>query len=172
MVASLGKVALVGGPYFSSPWIFHVTPSSLKCFSWVIRCQSNWCSLVDTYQLFLLAFRILSLSLSLVILIMMFLDVGLFGSNLFRILWVSWACVTFSFTRLGKFLVIISSNRFSIPCSVYSPSDIPMMQMLLHFMLSKMFLNLSLFFFLFAALPGCFFFYLVFQNTDSVLCFI
>ena len=79
----------------------------------------------------------------------MCLGVFLFGSNFFGTLWASRTCVSFSFTRLGKFLVIISSNRFSIPCSVYSPSDIPMMQMLLHFMLSKMFLNLSLFFFSF-----------------------
>ena len=39
---------------------------------------------------------------------------GLFGSNLFGTLWASWTCVTFSFTRLGKFTVIISSDRLSL----------------------------------------------------------
>ena len=51
----------------------------------------------------LAALRILFLSLSLVILMMMCLGVGLFRSNLFETLYASWTCVSFSFTRVGKF---------------------------------------------------------------------
>ena len=76
---------------------------------------------------------------------MMCHGVCFFGSDLYGTLWTLWTCVTISFTRLGKFLVIISLNQFSIPSSLSSPG-IPMMQMLLHFMLSKMFLKLSTFF--------------------------
>ena len=63
-------------------------------------------------------FKILSLSLTFAILIMRCLGVGLFGFIMFRSLWASWPCVSFSFTRLGNFLVIISSDRFLIPFSL------------------------------------------------------
>ena len=91
---------------------------------------------------------------------MMYLSGGLFGTQLFGTLWASWTCVSLPFTSLWKFLAIISSNRFSISCSLSTPSGFPMMWMLLCFVLSQRFLKLSSFkkiFFLFAALPGCFF---------------
>ena len=67
--------------------------------------------------------------------------------------------MSFSFIRLGKFAIIISSNRFFIPCSLSSPSGIPIMQMCCasccpKYFLSPHFLNI---FFLFCAVLGCFF---------------
>lgn len=43
---------------------------------------------------------------------------GLFGFTLFWTLCASWACATLSFSRLGTFSIIISSNSFSVPCSL------------------------------------------------------
>ena len=54
---------------------------------------------------------------------------------------VSCTCVSFSFTRLGKVLVIISSNRFPMPCSHSSHSSTPITWMLLHFICPKEPLN-------------------------------
>ena len=93
----------------------------------------------------------------------MCLGVGLFGFILLEILCASWiSCVWFffSFTKLGTFSVIISSNRSSIPCYLSPPLSTPMMWMFLCFMLAQSFLKLSLFFlilFLFIALMGFFF---------------
>ena len=72
----------------------------------------------------LAAFRILSLSWNFAILIMMCLEVGLFGFLLIGTLCVSWIFVTFSLIKLGKFSIITFSNRFSIPCSSSSPSGL------------------------------------------------
>ena len=55
----------------------------------------------------LAAFKILSLSLTFCILIMMCLAVGLFGSILFGTICTSWTYMSISFTTLGKFSVII-----------------------------------------------------------------
>ena len=87
----------------------------------------------------LAAFKILSMSLNLVVLIKMC-----------RPLWVQLVLDSLSFLDLCVFflhqirevLVITFSNRFLIPCSFSSPSGIPTMQMLVHFILSKMFLKL------------------------------
>ena len=62
----------------------------------------------------LAAFKILSLSFTFAIL-GKGLGVGLFGWNLFGTLSASWTCVSFSFTRLGTFSVIISPKRFLTP---------------------------------------------------------
>ena len=85
---------------------------------------------------------------------MMCLDMGLFGFILFGILCASWTSVSFSFTRLEKFSIIIFSNRFSIPCSISSGT--PMMQMLLLLMSSQKSLKLFSFLISFSALVGCF----------------
>ena len=61
--------------------------------------------------------------------------------------------------QIREVLVIIFSNRFPISC-LFSSSGIPMMQMLLCFMISKIFLKFSSFFNLFkhfAVLLWCFF---------------
>ena len=138
--------------------------SDLKCFCWEISWQSYGSSFVGNC-LYLAAFKILSV-FKLGILIMMCLGVGLFGSSSL------WSCVSYSFTRLGTFLVIISSNRFLIPWSLSSFGTL-IMQMLLHFMLSLRSLKLSscflIFFFLLFWLGV--FLHLVFQIADLILCF-
>ncbi|KAF6327521.1 hypothetical protein mRhiFer1_008242 [Rhinolophus ferrumequinum] len=104
-----------------------------------------------TLRLSLAAFRILSLSLSFAILTIMCLGVDLFGLILVGTLCTSWTCMLVSFIRLGKFSDIITSNMFSIPCLLSSPSGIPMMRMLLRLMLSQRSLRpSSLFFILFS----------------------
>ena len=78
---------------------------------------------------------------------------GLFGSILFATLWASWIWTSVSFPRLGKFPAIISSNNFSAPFSLSSPFGTPIMQMLVHLMVSHKSLKLSSlfsFFFFFA----------------------
>ena len=106
-------------------------------------------------------------------LIIMCLHVGLFVFNLFGTLCFLDLCVIF-LHQIGTSSVIISSKMFLISCSLSSPSGILRMRMLLYFVLSKIVLKQSSFFkfsFLFAALPG-WFYYLVFQITDLILCFI
>ena len=66
---------------------------------------------------------------------------------LFETLWASWTCMTTSFTRLGKFPVIISSNKLASPCSSISPRLTPIMWMLLHLILSQSSLQVFLFLF-------------------------
>ena len=97
--------------------------------------------LLVTLSLPLAAFRILSLSLILGNLMMMFLGVFLFGT-----LWASWTSwKSISLPRLGKFFIIFS-NKCSISCSPSSPSGTPMIQMLECLKLSWRFLSLSSFF--------------------------
>ena len=105
------------------------------------------------------AYKILSFSLTFVILTVMCLHVGLFPFIYFGTLHFLNFCVFYFFARLRKFSAIISSVRFLIPCSLSSPSGTPMMQILLHFYCLKDPLNCSHylnFIFLFAALFGCF----------------
>nr|KAF6369179.1 hypothetical protein mMyoMyo1_010567 [Myotis myotis] len=89
------------------------------------------------------AFKILSFLLSFGILIMMCVGVGLIGFILFRTLCFLDLGVYFCH-RLGKFLVTVSSNRFSISCSLFSLSGIPVIQMLC-WMLSQSSCKLSSF---------------------------
>ncbi|KAF6099747.1 hypothetical protein HJG60_011485 [Phyllostomus discolor] len=88
---------------------------------------------------------ILSFSWNFAILIMMCLEVGLFGFLLIGTLCVSWISVTLSLIKLGKYSIITFSSRFSIPCSS-STSGTPIIWILLCFMLSCSSLNTSLFF--------------------------
>ena len=69
---------------------------------------------------FLFCFRILSLSLTSAILIMKFLDMGLFGLILFGIICASYTWISLSFFKFGNFLVIISSNTFLTPFCLFS----------------------------------------------------
>ena len=83
----------------------------------------------------LVAFNNFSLSLIFVNLITMCLGVFLLGFILYKALCASWTFVAVSFPVLGKFSTIISSDIFSGPFSLSSPSRIPIMQMLVHLML-------------------------------------
>ena len=60
---------------------------------------------------------------------------------------------------VGKFSVILSSNIFSGPFSLSSPSGTSIMQMLMHLILSQRSLRLSLFIFIL-------FFYILFCGSD------
>ena len=90
------------------------------------------------------AFNIFSLYLIFVSLINICLGVFL----LRFILYASWTWVNISYLMLGKFSTLISSNNFSGPFSFSSSSETPLMQMLLHLMLSLRSLRLSSFLFL------------------------
>ena len=83
------------------------------------------------YGLFPLLPLRFSLSWNFAVLIMICLEVDLFGFLLIGTVCVSWICVTFSLIRLGKFSIVTFSNRFSIPCSSSSPSGIPIIWILL-----------------------------------------
>ena len=61
---------------------------------------------------------------------MLCLGVVLFGSTLFGTLCASGACMSISFTKLGKICFTVFLNKFSISCSSSYPSDTPMIQML------------------------------------------
>ena len=102
----------------------------------------------------LVAFSILSLSLIFASLITVCLSVFFLGFILPGILYGSWTWLTICFPMFGKFSALISSNIFSGPFSLFSPSGTPIMEMLVHLMLSKRFLRLSsfLFFFLYSVL--------------------
>ena len=105
-----------------------------------------------TCGLSLAAFRIISLSLILDILIIMRLGVELFWLILFGAFCAFCSWMSVSFLRLGKSSSIISSNKFSAPSSLSSPSGIPLIRMLSCLILSQSSLRLSLFclfFFLF-----------------------
>ena len=133
-------------------------PSGSQGLYWEISWQSYGSSHVGNC-FSLSTSKILSLSLTFGILFMMCLSVGLFGFILSGFLCASWTCMFISLTRMEKFSVIISSNRFLIPCSVSSPSRSPMTQMLVHLMLYQRPFKLSSFFeiiFLLAVTIGCF----------------
>ena len=117
---------------------------------------------------YLAAFKILSLSLTFGILIMMCLGVGLFASILLG-LYASWTCMFISFTKLWKFSFIFFSNRVPISCSLSFPSDTLMMRMLDLLKLSQRLLTLSSFFWILfsSSCSGCLFFcFLMFQIID------
>uniref|UniRef100_A0A9L0TV09 Uncharacterized protein n=1 Tax=Equus caballus TaxID=9796 RepID=A0A9L0TV09_HORSE len=95
-----------------------------------------------TCGLSLAAFGILSLSLILDILIIICLGVGLFGLLLFGALCASWTWMSVSFLRRGKFSSIISTNEFSAPLSLSSPSGSPIIRMLACLILSQSSLTL------------------------------
>ena len=93
---------------------------------------TSWFSLV--------AFNILSLCLVFVSLISMCLGMFLLGFILFGTLCASWTWLTIS--MLGKFSAIISSKIFSYPF-LFSSSETPIIQMLVHLILSQRSLSLS-----------------------------
>ena len=100
------------------------------------------------YLFSLAAFSILSLSLIFVIFIISCFGVFLFVFILYGTLCTSWSWMLVSFPRLGKFLAVIYSNIFSGLLSLFS-SGTPIMQILVHLMLSQRYLKLSFLFILF-----------------------
>ena len=75
----------------------------------------------------------------------MCLGVNLFGLILLGTLCSSWTWLSVSFPRLGKFSVMTSSNMFSAPFSYSSPSQTPIIWMLVGLILSQRCLKLSVF---------------------------
>lgn len=97
----------------------------------------------------------------------------MFWFILSEILCDSWIWLYISFTRLGKFLAIITSVGFSVPFSLSSPFWTPIMWMLIcDWCCSSGPLNhphfLKFFFFL-LLFHLCDFYYLVFQIIESIL---
>ena len=92
----------------------------------------------------LAAFNILSLCLVFVSLIRMCLGVVLLGLILYGTLCASWTWLTTSVSMLGKFSTIISSKFSSYPFFFSSSSGTPIIQMLVHLILSQRSLRLSL----------------------------
>ena len=77
----------------------------------------------------------------------MCLGAFLFGFILYGILWVSWTWVVISFPILGNFSTLISSNIFSYSFSLHFGT--PIIQMLVHLILSQRSLRLSSILFIF-----------------------
>ena len=96
-----------------------------------------------TFCFSLAGFNSFSLNLIFVSLINMYLGVFFLGFILYGTLCASWTWVTISFPMLGKFLAIISSNIFSHPFFFSSFSWTPIIQMLVHLVLSQRSLRLS-----------------------------
>ena len=96
-----------------------------------------------TYCFSLAAFDILSLCLVFVSLISLCLAMFLLGFILYGTLHDSWTCLTISFSMLGKFSAIISSQIFSYPFFFSSSSGTSIIQILVCLILSQRSLRLS-----------------------------
>ena len=133
----LGRVFLFVGSSLSSLGIYDVLPFWLVEF--LLR---NW--LITLWVVPYMLFVFFLLLLLILYLCVWFLSVQLhcilvcssLGLSCLALFWASWICLTISFPTLGKFSAITSSDMFSSPFSLFSPSGIPMMQILVHLMLS------------------------------------
>lgn len=157
--------------------IFHANPVWPAMFLLRNKLTVLWSSLVHNYWSFSCCFYD---SLFVFNLWHFNSDVSWSGTLWIHLVWnsvqfMTW--VSFFFTRWGKFLVIMSSYKFSISCSLISflyPYDVDIVK--LHVVWN----SLILFSFLghFPLYPPflmpwfCVFCCLIFQNADSVLCFI
>ena len=106
-----------------------------------------WFPLYVTYCFSLVAFHILSFCLVFVSLISMCLGVFLHGFTMYGTLGASWTWLTIFFPILGKFSSVISSKIFLYVFFFCSSSMTPIIQMLVHLILSQWSLRLSCFFF-------------------------
>ena len=100
----------------------------------------------------LVSFSYISLCLVFVSLISIFFGVFLLGFILYGTLCASWTWLIISFSMLGKFSTIIPSKIFSYPFFFSSSSGTPIIQMLVHLILSQRSLKLSSVIFLFYTL--------------------
>lgn len=95
-------------------------------------------SLYVTSCFSLTAFNVLFLSLTCDILIIMCFGVSPLSYSCLEISWLPGSeLLSVFFPRIGKSLVIISSNKISIPFCLSSPSGSPMMQRLVHLISHK-----------------------------------
>ena len=97
-----------------------------NCFS--VHLYIMYCLSLTTFRIFSLIFRFSSL-------ILMHLGVGSLKFMCFQLHW-AWIYIFVFFTRVEKFLVIISSDHFSISISSSSPSRtqiLPMLDLLILF---------------------------------------
>ena len=141
----LSRVFLVVGSSLSSLSIYYATPF------WPVEflLRNQLITLWELPCILFITFNIFSLSLIFVSLIAVCLSMFHLGFILPGTLCASWTWVTVSFPMLGKFSAIISSNVFSGPFSLSSPSGNPLMRMLVCSVLSQRFLRLSSFFYSF-----------------------
>ena len=100
------------------PLVFSTWNISCHSFlAWNVANEKSATRLIDGFYYVtscfsLAAFKILFLSWNFAILIMMCLEVCLFGFLLIGTLCVSWICVTFSFIKLGEFHHYFSKQVF------------------------------------------------------------
>ena len=180
MISLLGRAALAVGP--CSSWLRIFLANPLLPAKFLLRNQLTVLWELPCRQI--TAFKILSLSLTFGIIIMMCLGMGLFASILFGTLFASCTCVSISFTKWGKFSFIIFSDRFPISCSFSSSSGSPLMWMLDLLKLSQRLLTLSSFFWIlyFSCCSDWLFFFASlcsksliwfrhFSASDTLLCF-
>ena len=136
-----------------------------------------------TYLFSLVTFNDLPLSLIFVSLITMFWCIPPWVYPAWDCLCFSWTWLTVSFPMFRHFSAIISSNIFLGPFSLSAPSQTPIMQMLMHLMLSQR--SLRLFLFILFSILFCSsdfhhsilqviypFFCLIYSSFDSFQCII
>ena len=130
----LGRIFLVIGSSLSSLWICH---SLLVCRVSVEKSADNLMGLLLYVMSFfpLLLLYFLSVFNFFFSLITMSLSVFLLGFIFPGVLCAFWT-LTISFPMFRKFSAIVSSTIFSGPFSLSSPSETPIMWMLVHLMLS------------------------------------
>jgi hypothetical protein len=113
--------------FIQCPEYFTLCCSCFLSFHWEICCDFDGFAII--YYLFFLstAFNIFSLFSVLVVLMIICHGVVLFWLNLFCVLGTSCICMGITFSRFGKFSVIILLNILWIPFAcTYSPSSMPM----------------------------------------------
>ena len=127
----MSRVDLVAGLCFSLLGIVLAIHSLLACSVSVEKSAAT----LFRAPLYVSVSSLLSLRFTLPLGIYHFNYNGLFLFLLIGTLCPSWTCMN-SLIKLRKFSIISFSNRFSIPYSFSSPSGIPIIWILLHFMLS------------------------------------
>ena len=121
--------------------------SLLPCSFFVENSADNFMGVL-LYVICHFVFNILSLFLIFLNLITMCFDVFLLGFFLAGNICASWTWLSIFFPILGTHSAVTSSNIFSHPYSLSSPSWTHIMWMLVHLMFSQGYLRLSVFLFI------------------------